>query len=352
MAAVTLPAATTAARSPARARRRWGFLARRFGFYLAAAWSAITLNFFLPRLMPGNASGAIIVKLESVSGQQMSADQVEAIQKIFGNPHANLFSQYVAYLGQLAHLNLGVSISNYPTPVSDLLWQGLPWTLMLVGVTTVLAFIIGTGLGALAGWKAGSRFDTIVSPLTTFISAIPYFWTALLALYFFGFQLGWFPLSGGYDPDLASGFSPAFALSVMRYGALPAATIVFSALGGWLLGMRNMTVTTVREDYVLLAQAKGLTGRRVMLRYAARNAILPNFTGFALALGHVVGGALLTEVVFNYPGIGYLLYTSVQQRDYPVMQGVFLIITLTVLLANLLADSVYILLDPRIREGA
>ena len=350
MAAVTLPAAVVA--RPAKAPRRWGFLARRLGFYLAAAWSAITLNFFLPRLMPGNPSGAIVEKLQSVSGQAMTTSQLESIQKIFGNPSANLGTQYLQYLGQLAHLNLGISISNYPTPVSDLLWQGLPWTMLLVGVTTVLAFVLGTGIGAIAGWKAGSRFDTVVSPLTTFVSAIPYFWMALVALWLFGFKLGWFPLSGGYDADLPSGFSPSFVLSVMRYGALPAATIVFSALGGWLLGMRNMTVTTVREDYVLLAQAKGLSGRRVLLRYAARNAILPNFTGFALALGHVVGGALLTEVVFNYPGIGYLLYTSLQQRDYPVMQGVFLIITLTVLLANLLADSVYILLDPRIREGA
>jgi peptide/nickel transport system permease protein len=351
MTAVTLPVAS-AVGSKTRAPRRWGFLARRLGFYLAAAWSAITLNFFLPRLMPGDASSAIVEKLQSVSGQQMTPSQLESIQKIFGDPSANLGSQYIDYLDQLAHLDLGISVSNYPTPVSDLLWQGLPWTLLLVGVTTVLAFLLGTGIGTVAGWKAGSRFDTVVSPLTIFASAIPYFWTALLALWLFGFHLGWFPLSGGYDPDVPSGFSPSFVLSVMRYGALPAATIVFSALGGWLLGMRNMTVTTVREDYVLLAEAKGLSGRRVMLRYAARNAILPNFTGFALALGHVVGGALLTEVVFDYPGIGYLLYTSVQQRDYPVMQGVFLIITLTVLLANLLADSVYILLDPRIKEGA
>jgi peptide/nickel transport system permease protein len=350
MAAATLAAA--AAARPAGTHRRWGLLGRRLGFYLAAAWSAITLNFFLPRLMPGDASGAIIAKLQSVSGQQMTPSQLEAIQKIFGDPNSNLFAQYADYLKQLAHLDLGISISSYPTPVSDLLWQGLPWTLLLVGVTTVVAFLLGTGIGALAGWKAGSRFDTIVSPLTIFTSAIPYFWTALLALWLFGFRLGWFPLSGGSDANIPSGFSPSFVLSVLRYGALPAATIVFSALGGWLLGMRNMTVTTVREDYVLLAQAKGLSGHRVLLRYAARNAILPNFTGFALALGHVVGGALLTEVVFNYPGIGYLLYSSVQQRDYPVMQGVFLIITLTVLLANLLADSVYILLDPRIKEGA
>lgn len=349
MTTATVPAAP--APRTAGVPRRWRFLARRLGFYLAAAWSAITLNFFLPRLMPGDPSAGIVDKLQRVSGQQLSPSALESIQKVFGEPDANLGRQYIDYLGQLARFDLGVSVSNFPTPVSDLLWQGLPWTMLLVGSTTVIAFVLGTGIGAVAGWKAGSRFDTVVSPLTTFVSAIPYFWMALIGLWLFGFQLGWFPLAGGYDADLPIGFSPSFLLSVLHYGVLPATTIVFSAFGGWLLGMRNMTVTTVREDYVLLAQAKGLSNRRVMLRYAARNAVLPNFTGFALALGHVVGGALLTEVVFNYPGVGYLLFTSLQQRDYPVMQGVFFLIMLTVLLANLLADSVYALLDPRIREG-
>ncbi|MFF2846572.1 ABC transporter permease [Streptomyces sp. NPDC058001] len=331
--------------------RRWRFVVRRLGFYLVALWSAITLNFFLPRLMPGDPSAAIVDKLQRVSGQQLGPEALRSVQNIFGEPSANLGRQYLDYLAQLARFDLGISVSNFPMPVSELVRQGLPWTLLLVGSTTVLAFLLGTGLGALAGWRAGSRFDTVISPLVTFVSAVPYFWTALIALWVFGFSLGWFPLSGGYDADLEVGFSPGFLLSVLRYGALPAATILFSAFGGWLLGMRNMTVTTVREDYVLLAQAKGLSEKRVLLRYAARNAMLPNFTGFALALGHVIGGALLTEIVFSYPGIGYLLFTALQQRDYPVMQGVFLLITLTVLLANLLADSVYALLDPRIREG-
>lgn len=325
---------------------------RRLGFYLAAIWSAVTMNFLIPRLMPGDPSTAIIEQLERVSGQQLPPRTAESIQSLFGDPAANLGSQYLAYLGQLTRLDLGVSIRNFPTPVSELVWQGLPWTLALVGATTVLAFLLGTGLGVVAGWRAGGRFDAVISPLTTFVSSVPYFWVALLGLWAFGFVLGWFPLSGGYDPDLPVGLNGPFVASVFHYGALPAATIVFSAFGGWLLGMRNMTVTTVREDYVLLAQAKGLSPRRVMLRYAARNALLPNFTGFALALGGVVGGALLTEIVFSYPGIGYLLYASLQQRDYPVMQGVFFLITLTVLLANLLADSVYHLLDPRIRERA
>ncbi|SDU60340.1 ABC transporter permease [Jiangella alkaliphila] len=352
MATTTAPAATPAgpAAKPPRARRRWGFLARRLGFYAVAAAAAIVLNFLLPRLMPGDPSSAIVEELERVSGQQVPPETLQSIRAIFGDPSQNLGEQFAGYLGQLARFDLGVSIVNFPVPVGDLVWQALPWTLLLVGVTTVAAFLLGTGLGVLAGWKAGSRFDAVVTPLTTFLSSVPYFWVALLALWVFGFLLGWFPLSGGYDPNLTEGLNLPFLASVLHYGALPATTIVFSAFGGWLLGMRNMMVTTVREDYVLLAQAKGLAPGRVMLRYAARNAMLPSFTGFAMALGGVVGGALLTEIVFSYPGIGYLMYEALQKRDYPMMQGVFLLITLAVLLANLVADSVYVLLDPRIRE--
>ncbi|WP_235857181.1 ABC transporter permease [Occultella glacieicola] len=341
---VSAPAApTTRLRVPS----RWAFLARRLGFYLTAAWAAITLNFLLPRLMPGDPSVAIVDQLQRVSGRQLPPETLVSIQTLFGDPDANLAEQYLAYLGQLARFDLGISISRFPTPVADLVASGLPWTLMLVGTTTVLAFVIGTGLGVLTGWKAGGRFDAIVTPASTFISSVPYFWVALIALWVFAFELRWLPSSGGYDPDLEG---PAFWLSALRYGILPAATIVFSAFGGWLLGMRNMTVTTVREEYVLLAQAKGLSPSRVVLRYAARNAMLPSFTGFALALGGVIGGALLTEIVFSYPGIGYLLYDSLTKRDYPVMQGVFLLIALTVLLANLIADSVYVFVDPRVRE--
>lgn len=352
MTTTALPAdgATTATTATTvRAPRRWRFIGRRLGFYLVALWSAVTLNFLLPRLMPGDAALGIIERLERVSGQQVSPSAVESIQRLFGDPDANLVRQYFAYLGQIFRLDLGISVQSFPTPVADLLAQSLPWTVGLVGATTVLAFVLGTGLGVVAGWRAGSRFDAVVSPLTTFLSSVPYFWVALIALWAFGFLLGWFPLSGGYDPNTTGGLP--YVLSMLRYGALPAATIVFSAFGGWLLGMRNMMVTTVREDYVLLAKAKGLPPRRVMLRYAARNAILPNFTGFALALGGVLGGALLTEIVFSYPGMGYLLYSALNQRDYPVMQGAFLLITIAVLVANLLADSVYALLDPRIREG-
>lgn len=333
-----------------RPRRRWGFLARRLGFYLVAAWSAITLNFMIPRVMPGDPADQIIRQIEQNSGQPASAEAVYAIQRLFGDPRANLAQQYWDYLRQLGSFDLGLSTSRFPVQVGTLIGSGLPWTIALVGMTTLAAFLLGTGLGVIAGWRVGSRLDSFLAPMSTFVGSVPYFWVALIALWLFGFQLGWFPLTGGYDPDTPPGFSPAYAWGLMHHGLLPAATIVFSSFGGWLLGMRNMTATTVGEDYVLLARAKGLSPARIMFRYAARNAVLPSFTGFALALGGIVSGALLTEMVFNYPGIGYLLYDAVSQRDYPLMQGLFLVVTLAVLLTNFLADSLYVLLDPRTRE--
>jgi peptide/nickel transport system permease protein len=221
---------------------------------------------------------------------------------------------------------------------------------MLVGIAVVISFVCGTLLGIIIAWRRGSRLDALLPPVLTFLSAIPYFWLALIMLYLFGFVLNWFPLSGGYDLALAPGLAPAFLLSTIQHALLPAFTIVVSSIAGWLLGMRNAMMTTLSEDYVLMAQAKGLSERRVMLAYAARNAILPNVTGFALSLGFVVGGALLTEIVFSYPGIGFALLQAVQNSDYALLQGIFLIIAVAVLGANFLADLIYVALDPRVRQ--
>lgn len=346
----TTEAPTAGRRSRSRSSTSgWLFLGRRIGFYVVAAWSAITLNFLIPRLMPGSPADAVIAALQQ-KGAQLTPETIASIQKIFGQPNANLLQQYGDYLVQLAHFNLGVSTSSYPSPVSDLIGQALPWTLVLVGSTTVFAFLIGTGIGVICGWRSGSRLDSVLSPLSTFMAAVPYFWVALFALWLFGFRLGWFPLAGGYDPNTAFARSAGFWASTLKYGFLPAFTMIVSASGGWLLGMRNMTVTTTAEDYVLLARAKGLSPRRVIFFYAARNAVLPQFTSFALAIGSILGGALLTETVFTYPGVGYLMYHAVSNRDFPVMQGILLMTTLAVLVANFVADSVYVLLDPRTRE--
>jgi peptide/nickel transport system permease protein len=233
--------------------------------------------------------------------------------------------------------------------VSDLLSDSLPWTIILVGITTIVGFAIGTGLGVVAGWKRGSWVDGLL-PVTTFLSSIPYFWLGLIALALLAGPGSFFPSSGGYDPGVVPGWDGGFIGSAIQHSLLPALTILISSMGSWILGMRNMMVTVASEDYVTVAHAKGLPERRVMVGYAARNALLPSVSGFALALGFIVGGTLLVEIVFSYPGVGFQLFQAVGSQDYPLMQGIFLIITLSVLVANLFADVAYLALDPRTRK--
>ncbi|WP_425825597.1 ABC transporter permease [Streptomyces fractus] len=324
------------------------YFLRRLGFYIGAAAVAVTLNFLIPRLMPGDPASALISQMQQK--QNLSADQVTSIYRLFGAPGAPLWDQYVTYLGQVAHFDFGASVAYYPTPVWEVIRSGLPWTIGLVGLTAVLAFVIGTSMGVLAGSRVGSRFDSFITPASMFLGALPFFWVALLLVMAFGVQLNWLPISGAYDGDMAVAFNGPFLMSVVTHGILPAITMVVASFGGWLVGMRNMMVTTVSEDYVLLARAKGLSKARVMFQYAARNAVLPSVAGFALTIGSAVSGQILVEIVFSYPGVGYLLYQAVSSVDYPLMQALFLIVSLTVLAANFIADSVYGLIDPRARE--
>jgi peptide/nickel transport system permease protein len=270
----------------------------------------------------------------------------------FGINHDPLWSQYLQYLNNLLHGNLGVSITYFPTPVSVVISQEIPWTLLLVGISLVISFVLGTLIGMLVAWRRNSGLDGILSPLFTFLSAIPYFWLALILLYLLGYVLNWFPINGGYDTSsTVPDWSPDFIFSAIQHAILPAFTIVISSIAGWLLGMRNTMITTLSEDYVMMAEAKGLSQRRIMMMYAARNAILPNITSFALSVGFVVSGALLTEIVFSYPGVGYALYQAAENLDYSLLQGLFLIIYIAVLGANFLADLLYVALDPRVRLG-
>jgi peptide/nickel transport system permease protein len=325
------------------------YLIRRIGFYLLTAWAAITVNFIVPRLMPGNPVETILNRLHS---QQLTTKAISALELQFGfNTKADLWSQYTHYWNQLLHGDLGVSTTLYPSTVTSVIATGLPWTIGLVGLSTLISFGVGTLLGVLVAWRRGSWFETLI-PVTTLLSAFPYFVLGTLALLFFGTDLHWFPTEGGGAPLLMSpGVNWTYISNVIHYGALPALTIVASSIGGWMLGMRNMMITTMDEDYVLVAQAKGLSNPRVVT-YAARNAILPSIASFSLALSFVVSGALLTEIVFSYPGIGYLLVQAISNLDYPLTQGIFLLITAAVLFANFLADLAYVLLDPRTRQEA
>ena len=217
----------------------------------------------------------------------------------------------------------------------------VPWTLALVGTATVISFALGTLLGIFAAWRRGGWLDQSL-PAFTFLQATPYFFLALLAIEFFALDWHIFPVSGGYTLGLTPGWNLTFIGERVYHSLLPALTIIATSMAGWMLQMRNVTITTIGEDYVLAAQAKGLSTRRVVFTYAARNAILPNIAGFALAIGFVVAGALVMEIVFSYPGVGLTLYNAVTANDYPLTQGIFLVISFAVLLACMVADVIYV----------
>ncbi|MGC2168931.1 MAG: ABC transporter permease [Acidimicrobiales bacterium] len=319
---------------------------RRLGVYLVTAWVAITVNFLLPHFMPGNPIQTLIGKLQN----NVTPAEIRAIRLSFGGSlHSSLISQYFTYWVQLLHGNLGVSIT-LSSPVSTILGSAIPWTVGLIGISTLLSFALGTFCGAILGWTRGSRLDSLI-PTATFFQAVPYFFLGTVMLLIFGSQLHWFPELGAYSLNVTPGWHWDFIASVIRYAELPVISIVFSSVAGWMLGMRNMMVTVVAEDYVLMAVAMGLPRRKVIW-VAARNAVLPSIANLSLAIGLVVSGALLVELVFNYPGVGDLLLNAVLNEDYPLIQGIFLVITLTVLAANLIADLAYFALDPRTRTAA
>lgn len=322
-------------------------LLRRVGFYLIAFWASITLNFLIPHLAPGNPAIALLGRFQG----RISPQALHALEIQFGVTNDPLWVQYVQYITNLLHGNLGLSITYFPTPVSTLIAQELPWTLVLVSISLLISFGVGTLLGVFIAWRRGSLADSVLPPMLTFISAIPQFLLALVVLYVLGFSLNLFPLHGGYDLSVTPGWTWDFITSAIQHALLPAITFVTVSLSGWMLGMRNAMMTTLAEDYVVMAEAKGLSQPRVMFAYAARNAILPNVTSFAMALGSVVTGQLLIEIVFSYPGIGFALLQATNNSDYALMQGIFLLLTLVVLGANFLVDLIYVALDPRVRRA-
>jgi peptide/nickel transport system permease protein len=284
---------------------------RKLAFYLVALWAAVTLNFFIPRMMPGDPVDILMAKLQQRGGG-VDPSARRAYELLLGTDSDEpLIRQYFSYLGNMVRGDFGISVSDFPTPVSTVIATSLPWTVVLVGIATVLAVLVAV----------------------------------------LGSALGWFPLIGGYDVVLTPGWNAQFVGSALYHGVLPALTIVISSVGGWLLGTRNMMVSTMAEDFVLTAEAKGLRQRRIMVWYAARNAVLPSVAGFAISLGFIVAGSIVTEQVFAYPGIGSKLLQAVQNNDYALMQAIFLVITVAVLAANLVVDLLYGIIDPRTRTS-
>lgn len=322
------------------------YIIRKIGFYLAALWVAVTLNFVVPRLMPGDPATTMFASMQG----RMTPEQLKALKAELGFTDQNVVQQYFTYLWNLLHGNMGLSYSHYPVPVSTVIVQDLPWTLLLVGIAVCISFIIGTLLGIVGAFRRGSWFDNVLPPVLLFVQAFPGFWIALALIYFLGLKAGLFPLGHAYAIDQTASLTPKFIGSIIYHAILPSFVLVLTAIGGWALGMRNNMIATLGEDYITMAEAKGLSERRVMLNYAARNAILPQVTAFALSLAFVVSGQVLIETVFSYPGVGYDLTAAATQQDYPLLSGLLVIIVLTVLVANLIADVVYVRLDPRIAQ--
>ena len=325
------------------------YVLRRLGFFVVTLWACLTINFVLPRLMPGNPAIAMMARFRG----RVNGSVLQALEIAFGvNTKQSEISQYFSYLGNTFTGHFGISLTFFPETVAQVVRSAILWTLGLVGLTTVLAFALGTLIGMISGWRRGSKLDSILPPIFVITSAFPYFFVALLSLLLFSITWHWFPSGFGYANTDTIGWTWSYISDVLQHAILPALTILVTSIGGWILTMRNNMISTLAEDYVRMAQGKGLSPLRVMLDYAGRNAILPNLTGFAMSLGFVVSGAILVEYVFSYPGLGYMLLEGVQNEDYALMQTLFLLITVAVLVAVLAVDFVTLALDPRTRSQA
>ena len=328
-----------------------GYVVRRILLFFVVVWAATTFIFFLPKLAPGRnpivERIGMMVATGGVNAAGMQA-MVDAYQSKFGLDKP-LWVQYLTYLGDLSHGDLGYSLMLYPTKVLDIILVSIPWTIGLLTVSTLIAFTLGTFLGGLLAWPRAPRAIQYLLPPLFMFSVVPYYLFGLILVYLLAFQLRIFPMSGSSQYGVVTSFSLGFAADVVYHSILPALSIILASLGFWALGMRAMIVSIAGEDYMLYADAKGLKTNRIFLRYAMRNALLPQTTTLALSLGTILSGALLVEIVFNYAGMGAVLFRAVSGFDYFTIYGVVFFIILGVALATLLLDLVYPLLDPRIR---
>lgn len=323
-----------------------GQLRERIFTYLMAAWGALTLNFFLPRMMPGDPVQATLGRLKG----RLTPELEGAIRRALGQGEGNLFEQYFSYLGGIVTGDWGVSVVRYPERVDTLVFDALLYTLSIVGVALLLSFTIGSYLGILCARKPGRGLDRFLPSTLMFIGGFPYFWLAMVSVAYLGFHLDLFPLRHAECLDRTFDSRFEYFLDLAWHAALPIGSIVVASLGGWVLTMRNAMIGELSSDFVQLAHSKGLPGRYVLMRYAARNALLPSVTNLGMALGYVVAGALLTEIVFSYPGQGLLMLEAIKSQDYPLLQGCFAAVTFAVLISNLLVDSLYGFVDPRTRK--
>lgn len=325
------------------------YVLRRLGIFLLTIWLAATVNFFLPRLGGGDPVRQQLVQQAAMGGSIQTGleDMIALYDEKFGL-NEPLWKQYLTYLGDTARLDFNYSMTDYPQTVMSIIAESLPWTLGLLMTTIVISWIIGGLLGAFMGWPRAPKFLNFLMPPLLSLNAIPFFLLGLVLVYVFAFRLGWFPLLYGYTPGTFPEWSFSFIKDVLYHSVLPALSIILVSIGGWALSMRSMMVTTTGEDYVIYADAKGLKDSTIFVRYAIRNALLPQTTALGLALGQVIAGTIIVEVIFSYPGIGKVLFTAIRGSDYFLVQGIVFMLILAIGITTLILDFIYPLIDPRI----
>jgi len=325
-----------------------GYLAGRFGALLVVVWLAVSINFVLPRLTPGDPIEERFAQMAQSSGGQ--GDVTAMIQEYrakFGLDQP-LWKQYLNYWGSLFRLDLGYSLQHFPERVSDRIVSALPWTIGLLATSMLIGFVLGTLLGSFMAWPSSPRALTFFVPVFMLLSAIPYYLLGIVLVFFLAIVWKILPPAGGYSFSGVLGFDLATITDLLSHATLPALAIVLGGIGSWALGMRGMMISVLGEDYITMASAKGLRQRTIFLRYGLRTCMLPQFTHLALALGHIVSGAILVEVIFSYPGIGLKLIEAIRAKDYTVIQGIVLMLTVSLSVAMFAIDLVYPLIDPRI----
>jgi peptide/nickel transport system permease protein len=325
------------------------YVLKRIGMFFLIVWLAATINFFLPRLGGQDPIRDMMIQQAALGGSVQTGleDMIRIYNEKFGLDRP-LWQQYLTYLGDMSRLDFNYSITSYPQRVSDMIVRAMPWTLILLTTTTLFSWVVGNLLGAVMAWPRAPKLLNVLLPPLLSLNAIPFFLLGLILIYLFAFHWRLFPLFGGYSPGTIPTMTPAFLRDALYHSVLPALSIVLVSLGGWALGMRAMMITTQGEDFVTYADAKGLKGRTIFLHYAIRSALLPQATALALVLGQLVSGAVLVEVVFQYPGIGGLLYQAILASDFNVVQGIIFVLIVSIGLTTLILDLIYPLLDPRI----
>jgi peptide/nickel transport system permease protein len=328
---------------------RW--FIRRVGQAIITLVSVVSISFALVRLLPGGPldfiRGQLLSKYGTGSGAQK--ERVNRLVEVYTNirPDEPIWDQYINYLVSVFQGDLGKSML-YTTPVSEILASALPWTLFIMSLSLLLTFGIGIALGAFLAYREGGTFDVFTSSTVVWLNGVPYYVAALLFLYLFGYRWGWFPVSGRVG-DMEPGFNAAFITSALYHATLPVISVVITEFGGWALSMRGNAIQTLGEDYLRVARLRGLPDGRIAMRYVARNSILPMYTGLLIAIGFLFGGSVILEQVFAYPGVGFFMVRGINARDYPLMMGGFLVITMAVVIGIFIADLTYGFIDPRIR---